>query len=97
MGYELPAQVPAWRVEIEALCVSNPILVARVGWIKSAAHPVKTFRSKAAAESHIESVKARSRFSLIPIQYRGTVTQTVREPDWRDKLGAMFAAFYEGR
>ena len=90
MGYILPAALPAWRVEIYGLAISMPFVAARVGWIASSAHPVRTFRSREDAEDHVAYVEGRAKWSLVPIRWKGEITQTTRSPDLWDRLLAFF-------
>jgi len=81
--------MPAWEVTI----------YGRVGWfdwVKSTGHPVQTFRSLKAAEKHIAHRQSMSKFSLIPVWYKGEIREVTRPRDWRDKLKAMIDQALKG-
>lgn len=90
MGYILPAALPAWKVEIYGLAISIPHVAARVGWLPSKCYPVLTFRSREAAERHAAYVEGRAKWSLVPIRWKGKITQTTRPPDLWDRMLAFF-------
>lgn len=89
MGYDLPNAVPGWKVEVFALALMNPYVAARVGWRPSSSHPAKTFKTRQKAEQYARWVEGQARWSLIPIKWRGDVTETTREPDWLDRFRAV--------
>ena len=81
MGYILPVTVPAWKVTIYGRSLLP-------NWVRSPSHPVRTFRSLRDAKSHIAYVQARSKWSLIWVEYRGEIERVARTPDFWDKLRA---------
>lgn len=88
MGYELPAEVPGWKVQVYGLAISMPYIAARVGWVPSEGHSIKVFRTKAAAEAYANRVAASAIFSLIPVAFAGRITLVSRKPDILDRLRA---------
>lgn len=83
--------MPAWEVTIYGLAISMPWIAAKVGWLESASHPKRTFRSLSAAKRHASHVEAMASWSLVPIAWRGEIRETTRPRDWRDKVSGLIS------